>query len=132
MKVISATFYQAVRLGDGNQHNTIYPVSETSMDKKYEGIEMFFKNGLMMITGKECPRWSPENRDKVYFVGITNIRNFCVEPEEIKGTPFAECGVKKIYPSRKEIRDFLKEKGIKFAGNVTNGKLEELYDANNK
>ena len=130
MKVNSATFYQAVRLGDGNQHNTIYPVSEGSMDNKYEGVEMYFKNGMMVITGKDARNWLPQNKELVYFVGITNIRNFCVEPKEVKGTPFDGCVAKKDYPTRKDMMDFLREKNVKFAGNITTDNLKKIYDTN--
>jgi len=131
MKVKSATFYQAIKLGDGNQHNTVYDVAEQSLDVKYKGVEMHFKNGLMMITGKHCDRWKESNKDKVYFVGITNIRGFEVEESELIETPFEAYLEKKAgsdTPTRNEMMDYLRTKGIKFAGNIKNVDLVKLCD----
>lgn len=129
MKVNSATFYQAVRLGDGNQHNTVYPVSKDSMDDKYKDVHMSFKNGMVVVTGQKCQRWLEKNRTKGYLVGITNVRSLEVNLSELKGTPFEDCvpdGI--VYPTRKVMMNFLREKKVGFAGNIKAIKLEELYD----
>jgi len=131
MKVKSATFYQAVKLGDGRQHNTVYQPSQAGFDEKYKGVKMFFKNGLMMITGKENREWISKGKaDSVIFVGITNIRGFEVEEEELEGTPFKAALGKEEAPARSDMMDFLREKEIKFAGNIKNVDLIVLYNEN--
>lgn len=125
MKLKSVSFYQAVSLGDGRQHNTVYEARGN--DIKYKGVEIHFKNGMVVVTGKDCPTWKTENREKVYFVGITNVRGMETDAESVKGTPFEEYLPKGEAPTRKEMMDYLKGRGKKIANNVKNESLEVMY-----